>query len=231
MTFRSDEDANKAFEQAVSYLIGRSIDHGARARSRSAFCAIVDQYGPVVASYPTWHPLLIAEKDPRSPSTRPGTSSGYVGLDHTVFLRNAVVTCPYVDNTRVFESVEKIAEDERLVGIAKITAEAIDAQLYAPDARPVLIACHWTRKTRLGGSDGLIPSELAIPLFLEREMPAWRTAQVAEAWKDMAPYLFGRPYGSRSSLLVSQETGQLLKDLYLKLVQSGMYGPQRMGST
>ena len=59
----------------------------------------------------------------------------------------------------------------------------------------------------------LIPMSRAVPLLLEKEVPAWRKFDVDQSWETMRPFLLGSPHGSRSSLFVNQETGQSIKAL------------------
>jgi len=73
--------------------------------------------------------------------------------------------------------------------------------------------------------DGTIPLSIAMPLILEKEIPAWQWAAVAETWESMRPYFLGRPHGSRSSLFISQETGQGIKQIWNSLINTGMFGP------
>lgn len=44
----------------------------------------------------------------------------------------------------------------------------------------------------------------------------------------MRPYFLGTPNGSRSSLFVTQETGQVLKTLWNTIINTGMYGNIRV---
>jgi hypothetical protein len=148
-------------------------------------------------------------------------------LDHTLFLRNGFITCPYNQGKTVFESVEEIEARDLTKGIARLSAERIEAQLYHPDATPILVKCEWNEALN---RDGTVPTRLAVPLFLEKELPSWRSAEVAETWKTMIPYVLGRPCGSRSSLFINQETGQALKTLWNTLINTGMFGPVRVGS-
>jgi len=87
-------------------------------------------------------------------------------LDHTRCLRNAVITCPYYDKG-VFESVKELKRSP----LATISAEPIDAPLYHPTAKPILITCEWHHDL---APDGTIPASLAVPLLLEIEVPNWR---------------------------------------------------------
>ncbi|MGB5235252.1 MAG: hypothetical protein WBN85_08775, partial [Candidatus Macondimonas sp.] len=72
---------------------------------------------------------------------------------------------------------------------------------------------------------GMIPLSIAMPLILEKEVPCWHWAEVAETWETMRPYFLGRPHGGRSSLFVSQETGQAIKKTWNALIFTGMFGP------
>lgn len=188
---------------------------------------LLDQHGPVVQGYPSWHPLVSDVEDPQTPEILPSDRCGYRGLDHTVYLRGGFITCPYDNGVTILKSVEALSARDATKGIAYITAEKIDAQLYHPNATPVLVTCEWQRPLN---RDGTIPTALAVPLLLERELPCWRSAQVAETWKTMTPYILGRPCGSRSSLFVNEETGQALKTIWNALINTGMFGPIRVGT-
>ena len=108
--------------------------------------------------------------------------------------------------------------------LATITAECLDAQLYHPGTTSVLVRCHWNQPLP---TDGMIPKSWAVPLILEHELPCWTSAQVAESWETMRPYFLGCPHGSRSSLFVNQETGQVIKNIWNALIHTGMFGPIR----
>lgn len=208
-------------------LLGRSIDKTALEKSMETIQELIDTHGPVVDAYPYWHPLVADNEDHQSPVTLPGDRCGYEGLDHTVFLRNGFITCPYDGGDAVLKSVARLAERDVTRGVASLTAEKIEAQLYHPHAQPIFVTCAWQRPLN---RDGTIPIALAVPLLLEREMHTWRNAQVAETWKTMAPYILGRPSGSRSSLFINEETGQALKTIWNTLINTGMFGPIRVGS-
>jgi hypothetical protein len=228
MTFRTNEAEERGYQRTVGYLIGRSVDPAAREHSTQVLQDLFDRYGPVIDSYPHWHPLVAANNDNLSPVTTPSDRCGYRGLDHTVYLKNAFITCPYANVEEVLASVEQVAQNSIHDGIATISAERIDAQLYHPNAHPILIKCTWDSDVIMN-SDGTIPSSIAIPLLLEREVPQWRTAELAETWKTMAPYFLGQPCGSRSSLFINQETGQAMKTIWNLLNECGMYGPIKTG--
>ena len=227
MAFRANEEIESGRQEALGKLLGRSIDKDALDNSTSVLQDLLDKHGPVVSSYPYWHPLVTANEEYKSPVTVPGLQCGYRGLDHTVFLRNGFITCPYDSGEAVLKSVEELKERGHNHGVADILAEKIDAQLYHPNAQPILVTCAWLRPLN---RDGTIPTSLAVPLLLERELAVWRHSEVAETWKTMSGYVLGRPCGSRSSLFINEETGQALKTIWNSLINTGMFGPVRVGS-
>lgn len=228
MTFRANEAIETARREAMGKLLGRTIDNDHIEKSRAFLSELIALHGPVVETYPTWHPLVADNDNSQSPVTLPSDRCGYQGLDHTIFLRHGFITCPYDSADAIFEAIEKIEQRDPTKGVASITAEKIDVQLYHPGAVPVFVQCKWNLHSL--NRDGSIPSALAVPLMLERELRSWRSAQVAETWKTMAPYILGRPCGSRSSLFVNEETGQTLKKVYTTIINTGMFGPVRVGT-
>lgn len=227
MAFRADEARSSGIERARRYLVSRTIDPSQREASETAFFDIAERLGPVIDSYPTWHPLVATGSDRERPSTKPRRECGYVGLDHTVFFANGFVTCPYGDGQDVLESVKtlmKLSVEQMLPTdwVGRITAERLDAQFYNSKATPVLVQFEWEKPLPM---DGMIPKSRAVPLLLERELPCWRRAEVGETWETMLPNFLGCPHGRRSSLFVNQETGQAMKRVWNALIETGMYGP------
>lgn len=219
MAFRADEAARIGLAEVEAYLVprARDADEGERVRSREALYGIADELGPVVDAYPSWHPL-VCNHDSRHPATVPSERCGYRGLDHTKYFANGFITCPYDDGQEVLNSVEELPRHP----IAYVTAERLDVQLYSPSATPILVKCHWERPLN---NDGTIPLAIAMPLILDKELPCWSWAQVAETWESMRPYFIGKPHGSRSSLFVDQETGQAIKKVWNAIIETGMFGP------
>ena len=217
MPFRADEATTTGYERALSYLVARRVDAAEKDRSAQVLDEIIERYGPVVETYPSWHPLVRANDDPFRAIDTPSLDCGYDGLDHTVCLAHAFVTCPYDDGQPVIDSVRKLPFHP----LAGISAERIEAELYSPEATPILVTCDWADPLPL---DRMIPKAWAMPLLLEKELPCWRSSQVAETWESMRPYFLGRPHGSRSSLFVSQETGQTMKTIWNALIRTGMFG-------
>ena len=225
MAFRANEQEQQGYSYLMNRLTGPSIDPEKREESKRVLADIVDRYGPVVNAYPLWHPLVAAQ-DSRGSVIVPSEQCGYKGLDHTYWLRNAFITCPYHGVDEVLASVEKVSQHPFLEGVAEISAEKIDAQLYADNAHPILVKCDWKHEME---RDGTIPAGVAVALMLEQQVPCWRWSQVGESWKTMCPYLLGQPHGSRSSLFVSQDTGQQIKDIWNAIINTGMFGNIRVG--
>ncbi|WP_280550188.1 hypothetical protein [Halomonas sp. 11-S5] len=219
MAFRADEAARIGYEEVEAYLVPRprDADESVRARSKEALMDIVDELGPVVDTYPTWHPL-VCNHDPRHPVIAPSDRCGYKGLDHTRFFANGFITCPYHDGQKVIDSVNALP----LHHVANITAERLDVEFYNPSTTPILVKCEWNRPLEM---DGTIPLAIAMPLILEQELPCWRSSEVAETWESMRDLFLGRPHGARSSLFVNQETGQAIKKIWNSLIYTGMFGP------
>ena len=219
MAFRADEAAQALYDEAMGYLVPRhrDADESQRVRSKHALADIIDQCGPVIDSYPAWHPL-VCNHDRHNPVTSPSDQCGYEGLDHTRTFANGFITCPYDDGQKVLDSVEAFPFHP----VASITAERLDVELYNSNTTPILVRCNWTKPLAM---DRTIPLSIAMPLILENEVPCWRWSKVAETWETMRPYFLGTPHGSRSSLFVNQETGQAIKKIWNELIYTGMFGP------
>jgi len=217
MAFRANESAVSGYERAQRYLISREMGGDDRERASRCLEELVERLGPVVDSYPTWHPL-VANHDPRCPETTPSERCGYRGLDHTIYFRNGFITCPYHGGQAVLDSVNELPPDE----IVSINAEWLETPLYSPSATPVLVTCEWHRPMAM---DGTVPEAVAVPMILEREVPCWRWAERGETWESMRPYLLGGPCGSRSSLFINQDTGSTIRKIWRAIVETGAFGP------
>jgi hypothetical protein len=219
MAFRADESARIGYEEVEAYLLprARDVDEEQRKRSKETLQDLADKLGPVVTAYPSWHPL-VRHHDNRNPVMTPSKDCGYKGLDHTRYFAHGFITCPYGDAQEALDSVAALPFHPA----ASITARKLDVQLYNPTATPILVKCEWHKPLEI---TGMIPLSLAMPLLLENEIPCWQCSQVAETWETMRPYFLGRPHGSRSSLFVSQETGQAMKKIWNELIYTGMFGP------
>lgn len=218
MAFRADESERIGYEQVQNYLVPmrRDWDETERALSQEALADIIEEFGPVVDAYPTWHPL-VTNHDSKSPVRTPSDRCGYRGLDHTRYFANGFITCPYGDGQEVIDSVANLPYNP----VASISAERLEVEFYNSGATPILVKCEWEKPLL---DNGMIPLSLAMPLLLEKEVPCWRWSQVAETWESMRPYFLGSPHGSRSSLFVDQETGQAIKKVWNAIIYTGMFG-------
>lgn len=219
MAFRADEEIKDGREHAEKYLLSHLTDLSPVEfeKSKSTLMDLMDQLGPVIHTYPTWHPL-VNDKRENYDCVYPNTGCGYRGLDHTISFANGFITCPYGNGQEVIDSVNELKYNPA----AEITAERLDMKLYSSQATPILVRCNWTKRL---ASDGTIPLSIVIPLILENELPMWRTAEVAETWDSMRSNFLGKPHGKRSSLFVNQETGQGIKKIWESLINTGMFGP------
>lgn len=224
MIFRADEAAQAGFERALRYLTPDDATPAERDRVRETLTRLVRDHGPVIDTYPTWHPL-VPQREPRLPLTIVSDRCGYDALDHTVQLVNAFITCPYGNADRVIRSAQTIWVPDRA---GRITAEEVDAPLYSRAATPVLVAMSWAVPLENGHQ---IPASRAVPLMLENELPAWHWSDRGEDWEEMRHYLLGSPHGRRSSHFVSQQTAIQLRKLYEAMGESGMYEACAPGAT
>jgi len=224
MPFRANEAEESGLDRALRYLTPRKASPEAQRDARECVRDLVDRHGPVVEAYPDWHPL-VTNHNPMRPVTTPGTECGYEELDHTVYLRNGFITCPYEHATEsVLNSVANLPTN----GEAEIKAERLPTTLYHPEATPILVTCVWDQPML---SDGTIPPKLAVPMILEREIPCWRKSSRAEPWETMRSYWLGEPCGKRSSLFINQTTAMKLKRIWLSIIEAGTFGPIKTPQT
>lgn len=219
MSFRINESTTSGLEYAMSSLCYRkNLD----AEQVSEGIALVEQiaakWGPVVEAYPSWHPFVAAgNKDPYSPAMTPGERCGYKGIDHSVFFRNAFITCPYGGAEQVIQSVEEI----QFPDYVSVECEPLNTVLYHPDATAILVTCDWRFDSE---EDGTIPKRYAIGSMIEQEIRCWTQANFAETWETMRPHLLGVPCGSKTSLFVNHETGQAMKKVWDSMNHAGVFG-------
>lgn len=221
MAFRANESDADGYEYAKEYLVLRGILNDDKVHSLKMFEDIVFRYGPVISSYPSWHPLISANEDKLDVILYPETRCGYKGLSHTVHFRNGFISCPYGDGQEIIDSVENLPSNS----FATITAERLNVKFYSNNTVPILVKCIWKVPWKIRERDGTFPKSLVVPLMLENEvMPTWRRARLGETWESMRPMMLGSPHGKQSSLFVNQETGQTLKKVWNTLLYTGMFG-------
>lgn len=217
--FREDEARERGFEKARQYLVDREFSKAERQQATKVLHDLVNELGPVVECYPSWHPL-VGQHDPSTPTQSPHEGCGYQGLDHTVHFAHGFITCPYHGADTVISSVEKITVPHG----ASLSAERLDAPLYAIGTQPVVVRCHWEQPLEAGR---LVSKRVAVGLMLDQEIPAWHCSQVGETWETMRSYFLGEPHGARSSLFVSQETAMAMKRIWQSITEAGVFGPMR----
>jgi hypothetical protein len=220
VAFRADEAAASGLQEAKNYLVPRQFNPALREKAEQALQEITSSLGPAVKGYPTWHPL-VASHDPKNPETYPSERCGYHRLDHTRYFAHGFITCPYRDGQEVIDSVSKL----NWLPCASISAERLEVPFYSESATAILVRCEWSDELE---PNFTIPKRWAVPLMLEQELPSWRWAERAEKWETMRPYLLGQPHGNRSSLFVTQDTALAIKNIYLSMNNSGMFGPIKM---
>ena len=250
MPFRADEEREKGYERALDYLVPKVGSAAQKDEARNKIIDLIDEYGPVIDSYPTWHPIV--SRFPRdtihhfAPNKPTHLQDYYKGLDHTILLAHGFISCPYQGSDKLIEEInnvynsykpknmseiEKISDkmiSSLLWGVlrkehdaASIKAERLEIPLYNIQTETIFVKCEWSKSL---SEDGLIPKNIAIPLMLERELPCWRFAECAEHWQSQRGEFLGYPHGKISSLFVNQETGQAMKTIWNALIKTGMFG-------
>ncbi|MDA8491420.1 hypothetical protein, partial [Kluyvera sp. Awk 3] len=218
MAFRAEETAVANLERAYRYLLPEGASLSERALVMDVLEEIVEEFGPVVEGYPAWHPFLLEmDRSKWSPPTPQGMGS-FKKLDHTIYFRNAILTCPYshaVDE--LIDTIRNLKHKDASISIDRLD----EVVLYHTEAVPLLIKCDWHYPAEY---DGTISAKAAIGLMLEYEVPNWRIADYCESWESMRGQLLGYPHGARSSLFVNQQTGQKMKNLWNQLIKTGCLG-------
>lgn len=223
MAFRAPELVRFSYDFAASHLLPRGLDIPAeeRAESEAELRRIIEEFGPVIETYPAWHPLVATNHNPRKPCLIPSPECGYNGLGYTQLFANAFITCISGDAEleKFKESIQNIKHPA-----ADISAIRLGVTFYDYFANVILVRCLW-KKPLL--DDGTIPLSIAAPLLLQMEVPNWEWMKAPESWERIRRHLLGTPQGSRSSLFVNQETGQGIKKLWNTVIETGMFGPVR----
>ncbi len=213
--FRADYAATLGRERAIEAFTRYLKKTEERQAATSYILGLIDQYGPVVEGYPSWHPFTsIAESNGFETNTTP---QEFEGLDHTIYFRDAFVTAPYGGA----EDVIRSAYNKKG---GYIDAEEIcEVPLYTYKTTPVLVKCVGIGKEK----DNTICKRFALGRMLSNQLPAWNRVDCdcGESWETMRRYILGTPCGSRSSLFVNQETGQALREVWNLLNFHELFGP------
>ncbi|HHP2608063.1 TPA: hypothetical protein ACR8QY_002454 [Enterobacter roggenkampii] len=223
MAFRAEEAAAANFERAYRYLVPQGATQEMRFKIREKLKEIVEECGPVVEGYPAWHPFMMEADNTSWAPTTPKSTNSFNYLDHTVYFRNGILTCPYGHGVDEFiQTIRNLKHRDAFITIERVE----NVVLYNDAAVPLLIKCDWNISEEME-ADGTIPPKVAIGLMLENEVPNWRNAVYCESWEDMRGQLMGYPFGARSSLFVNQQTGQKMKNFWNHLIKTGLLGEER----
>lgn len=206
-------------KEAVSYL----IDNLGKAKShpREKLLDLFEAYGGPIATYPTWHPLghdnvLGLEGSIRS-----------AGFDHTVFLREAIITCPYQDTGKkllafVGDGIDvSIGKDDCVV-----FAKELDFKLYSTDATPILLTYHVDGKEVNNKCSYWMrvyfDRQVMMRRMVLKEISDYQGAEVAEPWGRMKDYLLGKPNDGSASGHVIEGDGDNIRYLYEAMIRAGV---------
>ncbi|HIF0688976.1 TPA: hypothetical protein ACXYOX_004223 [Escherichia coli] len=111
--FRANAEGQLRLEEATNYLFpikGREerskLGHfelmARMERMRHMVEVITSRLGPFVESYPEWHPFITFRGDGRCSETTPNLEF----LDHSRFMVNGFITCPYHGGDQMIATVE-----------------------------------------------------------------------------------------------------------------------------
>ncbi|ENG8681017.1 TPA: hypothetical protein N0X49_004489 [Enterobacter hormaechei] len=114
--FRANEDSEKLRAKAFDYLLmkesfpWRKDNSGSnstedRNRAEHALTVIHEKFGPFVTSYPEWHPIIALGRDVHNHSGTQ-TTPRFPHLDHTRYMANAIITCPYGSTDELIATVK-----------------------------------------------------------------------------------------------------------------------------
>lgn len=124
LMFRANEESEKLRVEAFDYLLMKesfpwrkdnsgTISTEDRKRSEHALSVIYEKIGPVITSYPEWHPINASGYD-KSSSDRyrgPQTTPIFPHLDHTRYFANGFITCPYGGTDELIAAVDNWYSD------------------------------------------------------------------------------------------------------------------------
>ncbi|HBM2772195.1 TPA: hypothetical protein LU106_005032, partial [Enterobacter hormaechei subsp. xiangfangensis] len=117
--FRANEEAEKLKAEAINYFLIKeiapwrkdnidAISETDRKRAEDALSVICTKLGPVVSSYPEWHPVIALGRDKSIPCYRDTqTTPSFPRLDHTRYMANGIITCPYGDTDELIAAVKR----------------------------------------------------------------------------------------------------------------------------
>lgn len=159
---------------------------------------LIAAHGPIVRSYPSWHPLMANVEDYQHGvgyACHPG-EAGYQGLDHTLYFANAFVTCPYNDGQEVVDYVKRMRQPSHGYIGATVLGKG---KLYHPSTTAVLVECSVRPDT-----------QMAVALMLANETRQWFPGALDEPWSRVDYQLTGTP----SEAFLTREAKQAVRLAY-----------------
>ena len=219
MAFRINESKYNGLQKAIQYLTNienNGFSTKEREEGKSYLEWLTHRIGPVVDSYPIWHPLMTSSRSKKVRPNHPSAECGYYGLDHTILFAHGFITCPYTDGMDVIESVKALSKSK----VAEISAVKLDYPLYAVGASPILVECHWKFGLE---SDLTIPSKVAVALMLKQALLDWEQSEYAQSWENISYCMLGSPHGQLSSLFINRETGLKMRKAWQAVCAAGVW--------
>ena len=223
MVFRINESKYNGLQRAIQYLTNMD-NNGLGAKEREEGKRYLERLthtiGPVVDSYPVWHPLVSSTRSKKTRSNYPSPECGYWGLDHTVLFAHGFITCPYSDGEDIVESVKALSKTK----VAEISATKLDHPLYAIGACSILVRCHWKFSLE---PDLTIPSKVAVALMLKQVLADWEHSEFVQNWENVSYSMLGSPHGQLSSLFINRETGLKMRKVWQAINAANVFGVKR----
>lgn len=216
MVFRANESASASLERAIRfYALNPHNDLSPKEREQAAeyLRTLTRELGPVIGSYPTWHPFVRHKKD---------GMFDFPGLDHVLCFAHGFITAPYGEGNA--EQTRAAIEALPSMPDAEISVEVPEVKLYNSDVHPLLVRCIWDYKLL---PDMTVPPKVVIPALLMHELPCAYGAVYSESWERMASDFLGYPHGKVSSHFVNAETGRAIKKIWQALNDAEIFGPAR----
>lgn len=217
--------AERTMEDALArYVFDKDLDltENERREAEAYIREIAAEYGPVVDRFPSWHPLvrdLFYRRYPMFP-----------GVVEPIYFVNALLV---ITDDEGAEKVFRKFNSQYTCPDTTFCPEFVDIQLYGHETCSVLVRCEWDNTT--GRDLGLptvsepiwprIPTHLALPAMLQKELSELPERNAGERWETVAPFLLGRPCSNTESLFVTAETARAMKEAWDLLNRYEVFGP------
>lgn len=221
MAFRANDAAMENRKNAERYLLSnlKQLSKQDFDASKQYLNGLMNKMGPVIDSYPIWHPLLV-DKSRWTFYRNPHPENGYLKIDHNVYFRNGFITCPYNATSNFGQDVIDAVDALPVINGIKITAKKLPVMLYNSDTTAILVECSWDYSV---DKEGNIQWEAIAPLLLATALDIHKKGMKSFSIEEMMDdYLLGKPCGKRSSLFVGQDTGLRINKMWKLILESQM---------